>query len=248
MIATTLYHYVMYRTLLAFRTGNDRFECSRVRTRKWCKSLCRVAGFAIHVEGPELPRPCLVAPNHHGYVDVMALGAALDVFFLSKAEVADWPVAGKVFRDSLHLQVKRERRDALAGAVETVADRLRAGFSVVVFLEGTSSGGDGTLPFRSALVQAAIDAQKPIVPVGVRWTSPDPRIDVAEDVAYWGGHVIGPHVWRLLGLRNIHVTIRIGDPVDPAGYSRKELAARVQDEVAMLAGYTERSIPVTIEP
>lgn len=232
----TVWIYGGYKTLTAFVSEENKYPLAQRWTRRWMVMLCRVCNFQITSSGPEPPEPALLCPNHHGYVDILALNTVVDTFFLSKAEVSGWPVLGRFVRDAHHLLVKREERNQLGAVLDALKERLSVGYRVCVFLEGTSSGGDNLLPFRPALLQAAVDTNTPIVPVAIRWSSSDPAVSVADDVAYWRDHAFGPHAWRLLGLMGTRVSITFGEAISP-GASRKVLANQVQHAVFQLGAF-----------
>lgn len=205
-------------------------------TSRWTRWCLAMTGFRVTTSGPNPAEGSLVAPNHIGYADVLALGSVVPCFFVAKVDVESWPFVGLLFRISKNIGVPRRRARALVEVTSEVAERLRGGNSVCVFLEGTSTGGDRLLPFYPPLAQPAIDAQAPTVPVAIRWRADSPDIDVAEDVAYWKDHVFGPHAWRLMGLRGISVHIQFGDPIPAEGHNRKTLAAAAESAVAAMTG------------
>lgn len=90
------------------------------------------------------------------------------------------------------------------------------------------------MPFHASLLQPAIDAAVPVVPVAIKWRAADAAVDIAGDVAYWGGHTLVPHVWRVLGLRGLSVTVIFGEAIALAGQERKALAQAANEAVAEL--------------
>ena len=201
--------------------------------QSWLHHFAQIMGIQVEVLG-DLPEPgsCLV-PNHIGYVDVVALGSAVPTFFVAKADVESWPVIGFLFKLSGQISIHRRQRRGVANANQQISDRLKDRQSVCVFLEGTSSGGDGVLPFKPSLLQPAIDSRAPLTPIGIRWHSDNEEIVPREDVAYWKDHVLMPHLFRLLGLRDITATIHVGDSIQPEG-DRKALANNLHKRVTQL--------------
>lgn len=213
-----------YPRLWRTRSEREVWALGQEFTHRWCRMCCRRLGLRIRIHGDPPPPGTLLAPNHQSYLDVMALGAAAPCFFISKSEVGRWPVIGFLLRRSMNLLIERGRKRDIAGAGEQIARRLRAGLSVCVFLEGTTTAGDRILPFRPGLAEAAIAAKAPVVPVLVRYRPIDPRVNVAEDIAYWKDHVFGPHIWRFAGLNSINVDIHFASPISPDNLDRKALA------------------------
>jgi len=234
IVCVTLAMLVPYIILFVMRRRSARDALALRWTRRWVQIVCRVIGFEVMPNGSTPPAGSLLAPNHQGYVDLVAVNVLVGSFFVAKADVLTWPVIGVLFRLSRQIAVSRDRTLAVAGTVAAIAERLSRGASVCVFLEGTSTGGDRMLPFRPALAQAAIEAGVAVVPMAIRWSARDPRVDIAEDVAYWKDHTFAPHLWRLLGLRGIAADVTFGEPISVYGNTRKTLAAAAQAAVAEL--------------
>lgn len=189
----------------------------------------------MRVHGPPPPAGALLCPNHVSYLDVLALAQGLGCLFVAKAEVGRWPVCGALLRLAGHATVERASRRALPAAGAEVAARLRADRRVAVFLEGTTSPGERVLPFHPGLVQAALLAGAPLVPIALRYRPLDPRVSVGRDVAYWGDHVLVPHLLRLLGLPPLEVEVVCGEPLRPApGADRKAVTGELERRVRAL--------------
>lgn len=235
--AWTLYCYCA--CLVSRATTSDRTE-KRARsaewTHRWLRHGAPIAGIRIDVRGTLPSAPALLTPNHLGYLDILAVGAACPAVFVSKADVRSWPVIGHLFDMSEHIGVTRSDRRSLTGVNASIAERLAGGLRVCVFLEGTSTNGSRMLPFYASLAQPALDTGAPIVPVALNWSADTPSLNIAEDVAYWRPeHNFVTHAWRVMGLRGIRVTVSFGDPI-PTGTStdRKVLAAQAREAVVGL--------------
>jgi 1-acyl-sn-glycerol-3-phosphate acyltransferase len=202
---------------------------------RWARLMCWLAGLQVEVQGLPPPPGSLIAPNHQSYLDVIVLAAAAPMTFVSKAEVQDWPMFGFLLRRADQIVIHRTRTRRLLQSLRQVSERLSQGFSVCVFLEGTTSSGEDVLRFHPSLLQPAIDVGAMVVPVAVTWVADHPDVVISRDVAYWGDHVFALHLLRVLGLRGIRARIRFGKPL-AASRDRAELAARLEGEVRALRG------------
>ena len=203
------------------------------------RRCARVIGRRVTVRG-DIPGPgCLLTPNHIGYADIIAMSAVVPCFFVAKADVAGWPVVGWFASHLGYVFANRRRTKEMLHAGDELKEHLAQGCSVCLFLEGTSSGGDQVLPFRSSFLQPAVDVSATIVPVGIRWRATRPEICISEDVAYWKDHRFVPHFFRFLGLRGIEAEIAFGAPISAAGKDRKVLAQELRERVLALAGLAE---------
>lgn len=210
-----------------------RYRTATLWTGIWARAFGRITGQRVSWSGPQPPSGSLLCPNHLGYADILAIASVTRSFFVSRADAADWPLVGVLVRSSEQILVSRKRNRGLEATARQISDRLAAGQTVCVFLEGTSTGGDRVLPFLPALVQPAIDCGAPVVPVALRWSSPDPAVVVADDIAYWGDHRFPVHFWRLLGLKRTRVEIIFDEPC-PLETDRKRMASQARDRVVQL--------------
>jgi 1-acyl-sn-glycerol-3-phosphate acyltransferase len=191
----------------------------------------RIVGGRLRVTGT-IPRSGLVVSNHLSYVDIAALGSACPCAFVSKAEVRAWPFIGWAAGLAGTVFVRRAHRREVAGQIEDIKQALARGVPVVLFPEGTSTDGSQVLPFRSALLQAALETGCDVAPVALNYRA-DPPGDTVRDICWWGGVGFVPHLWRFLALRSFKATVAFGQSRLPTG-DRKSEAIRLQVEVRAL--------------
>lgn len=199
--------------------------------RRWADSICRALGIERSVGGPPPPAGCCLVPNHQSYLDILLLGSTTaPLVFVAKSEITSWPGIGFLTRITDQIFIERSRSRGMLNSLHEVAERLDRGYRVCIFLEGTTSGGDRVHRFHPSMLQPVVEAGAPIAPVAIRWSSPDPRILVAEDIAYWKDHSFLLHVWRLLGLRGIQAGVTFGAVHQSRGRDRRKLAEELQAE------------------
>lgn len=201
---------------------------------------CRIIGLEISAFGHICEsRPTLFICNHSSYLDIMVLGALIRGSFVAKAEVARWPFFGLLAK--LQRTVFVDRRTRNAGAHHgRLRQRLAAGDRLILFPEGTSSDGNRTLPFKSALFAAAGtsvgDRPVTVQPVSITCTALDgmPLGRRFRSIYAWYGdmHLL-PHLWSLVGLGRLTVVVAFHAPTTLAEMgSRKALATRCWETVA----------------
>ena len=132
--------YAFSRARGSARRRVDWLRRTSIRHAKWL-------GFHIRVHG-EIPRNGLIVSNHVGYLDIIALSVAATSAFVSKKEVAQWPIFGALAKMGATIFVDRERRGAVSGVAAEMREHLDAGVPLVLFPEGTSTDGTHLLPFR----------------------------------------------------------------------------------------------------
>ena len=207
-----------------------RMRLGAFLNRYFSRGICGILGLRLRrVGAPPPPGGCLVTPNHWGYVDVFVLAALHSTSFVSRADVAGWPVIGAFARSVGTLFIRRAVRRDTASVGDAIARHLRAGGCVTVFLEGGAGSGATVRRFRSSLLAGAVTTGMPCVPVAVRYTLPeDPDRDPGEAVAWTAGDFL-PHAGRLLRLRRIDAEVTFLPP--RTGADRKRLARELESDV-----------------
>jgi len=194
--------------------------------------VCRILGIRLVKEGhPIDASPALYIVNHTSYLDIEILGAALRASFVSKAEVAQWPLFGWLAKLQRTVFIDR-KRGASAGHRNAIIGRLDRGDRLILFPEGTSSDGNHVLPFKTSLFSVAEYCRNgvpiPVQPVSVAYTRLN-GIPLGRAYrpffAWYGAMDMGSHLWQWLGLGVLTVEITFHPPVTIDQFaSRKELA------------------------
>ena len=191
----------------------DLFRRRPVNRNPWAsacfRQACRCLGWQVQVLGQARPGATLFVANHISWSDIPLLGGLIPVRFLSKAEVANWPVIGWLARQAGTLFIRRGGGQARRVKTEIHA-RLSGGESVVVFPEGTTSTGITVLPMHGLLLGAAKEARVPVQPVSLgyrRQRRPDALAPFVGDDAFHS------HLIRLLKQPPLQVVVMFHEPV-----------------------------------
>jgi 1-acyl-sn-glycerol-3-phosphate acyltransferase len=138
-----------------------RPKASPADCAQWLNETCarglKSIDVELSVEG-QPPERGLIVSNHVSYLDILAYSAAVPCVFISKADVADWPIFGRYARWAGSVFVRRHDRTDAARANVSVGESLDSGVPVVLFPEGTTTDGSRVLRFHSTMLQPAIDA------------------------------------------------------------------------------------------
>ena len=165
----------------------------------------------------------LLAANHISWVDIVVMHAARHCRFVSKDEVGRWPLVSTLANAADTLYITREsRRDAMR-VVHQMAQCLREGDVLAIFPEGTTGDGSSLLPFHANLVQAAISADAPVVPVGLRFID-DLSGETSLAPCYVGADTLLQSFWRTLCAPGITAVVSFGPPQRAEGRDRRTLA------------------------
>jgi 1-acyl-sn-glycerol-3-phosphate acyltransferase len=221
--------------IVLFSFSSLTVEARRERIRWWSRKMLAVLGIAFECEGAPLHESSLLVANHVSWLDIMAVHAVVpEARFVSKADVKAWPLVSRLVDAAGTLYLERERkRDALR-VVHAIAQALSAHQVVAIFPEGTTSTGQGLLPFHANLLQAAISTATPVQPVALRYAD---RVDaVSEAVEFVGATSLLTSLWRTSCGDGVRVQVRFLAPRPSAGVERRALAELLRADIAGALG------------
>jgi len=203
-------------------------------TQAVCRMALVILGLPLTAHGPRIAGQGAVVANHSSWLDIFALNARKNVYFVSKSEVANWPGIGWLARATGTVFIRRDPREA-RDQTRLFEDRLLAGHRVLFFPEGTSTDGLRVLPFKSTLFQAFYSGRLhhalQVQAVTVIYHAP-----AGEDenfYGWWGDMDFGTHLLKTLAVRDqgrveliYHPAVRVDDFPN-----RKTLARHLEDQV-----------------
>lgn len=203
----------------------------------WAKAVSRGLGMKVRVRGLG-PRPfpdkMFFVSNHLSSLDIVVLASVWPVAFVSRHDVAGWPVAGFLARLAGTVFVNRDLRFRSRDLVRELTESLNRGAHLLLFPEGGCTDGQALLPFKTTLFEAPARAGAIIQPVTLRYVSVGDRpldSETRDLVCWYGGTSFIKHVRRLLGVRGIRAEVTFGRMVQPAS-SRKVLARQARQSMA----------------
>ena len=213
------------------RQGAGPEAHSQVR-RAWYRRALQLAGVYCEVAGEPPREASLVVANHVSWLDIPLLGAAVDPCFLSKAEIARWPIIGWLARRHGTRFIRRGGHEASAH-VEAMREGLDAGRHFVVFPEGTTTRGHGLRRFHPRLFAAVTGTAHPVQPVALDYES---YSDGTVPVAFAGHDRLVPNVWRLLCRPRTRVSVHVLEPLEGRDRPRRELAEAARLQIVEVLG------------
>ncbi len=199
-----------------------------------CKVSFALLMIRLRRHGAPMQGRGAVVANHASWLDIFAINAMSRVYFVSKAEVAGWPVIGWLARATGTVFINRDAREARLQK-ELFEARLRVGHHLCFFPEGTSTDGVRMLPFKPTLFAAffthGLAEIMQIQPVSIVYRAPD-----GQDARFYGWFGSMGFFAHLLGVMSMRRQGRIDlvfhPPVVVADFSgRKELALHCERAV-----------------
>ncbi len=206
----------------------------QARVQAWALQLLACAGVSLEVRGePVLRGPVLMVANHLSWLDIPVLHAARYCRFISKSDVKDWPIVGTLATAAGTLYIERtSRRDALR-MVQSMQESLAQREVLAVFPEGTTGDGRVLLPFHGNLLQAAIAADAPVQPIGLRFVDKASG-ETSHAPSYIGDETLLGSIWRTLVAKPLVAVVSYGEPEHANGMDRRAWSEHLHARVDAL--------------
>lgn len=195
------------------------------------RGLLVTIGARVETSGEPPRAPFVLVSNHLSYIDILVLASRLDAVFVSKQEVASWPVLGILCRAMGTVFINRESRRDISRVLEEMEQRLHSDVGIVLFPEGTSTDGSEVLRFLPSLLEIAVRLGRPVEYASLRYSTGEGQPAASDVVCWWGGTVFATHFLRLLSLTGFRAELAFGsEPI--VSSDRKVLAAELRQAVA----------------
>ena len=201
--------------------------------QRWSRQLLEILAIRLDANLHGVARGSLIVANHISWLDIFVLNAARPMAFVSKSEVREWPLAGWLAANTDTLFLRRGRRADAAETNARIGAMLASGKDVAVFPEGTTGDGRTLLPFHANLLEAALAADAPVQPVGLRFID---RATGATSFApsYIGDETLIGSIWRTLSAPAITAVVHFGPPEHAQGRERRAWSAHLHRVVDAL--------------
>ena len=204
VVVLTLIIYALVRVLL-FAAPNLSKSTILSVARQGSRICCFILNIHIKILGrPVNGSAPLIVSNHIGSLDILVLAASFKTFFVSKSEVSGWPVIGWMSTLGGTIFVDRTKRHQVPHMISAISDLLKQGFSVALFPEGGATIGEIVGPFKSTPFEAAIRADKPVLPILVQYHDAS-----SPSVACWANMDFKEHCLRIMQHPRLDVSIHV---------------------------------------
>lgn len=238
---------VILRPFLAlFRLfGIPRWWPAAVWFRIYLKSL----NIRVVEHGRPAARPVLFATNHISWLDIVSLGTRIGGGFVSKSEVADWPLLGWFATGTGTVYLARGANQSRA-ANDALLARFRDGYSMAIFPEGTTTACRLPKLFHSRLFAAAIESGTHVQPVAIHYPPP-PGDHVHEQhpvAPFINAIPFVPHLRGVLASPGMTVELTYCEPIDSRGLDRRQLATLSRDAICAALGSPGHEGETAVQP
>ena len=157
---------------LLVRVLRDERLPLRMASRCWAPGLLHGAGARLQVEGidnVDWSRPLVLVANHQSIIDVCALFRAVPtpLRFVLKQEMTRVPFVGWYARRMGMVFIERGSARSSPQRLRDAVSLVRGGAQLCAFPEGTRSRDGSVGAFKGGVLQVAIAAGVPVVPVAI---------------------------------------------------------------------------------
>ncbi|MBI3399512.1 MAG: 1-acyl-sn-glycerol-3-phosphate acyltransferase [Deltaproteobacteria bacterium] len=213
-LPVTIFLFVIVMLSLIFdRSGNSIHSIGAL----WSRILLFLSGVPVDIKGIEhllKDKPQILASNHQGAFDILALQAFVPIQFrwVAKTSLFTIPVIGWSMSLAGYVSINKERAGSAYKSIDAAAEKVKNGISVLIFPEGTRSATGELLPFKRGGFLLAVKSGVPVVPISIKGTS---------DIMKKGSILIKPGQIKVL----------IGKPVQTTDLNEKTLMANVRQAI-----------------
>ena len=217
-------------------------DATRLRLKaSWAVALLDALGVELEADLTHAVPGALLVANHISWIDIYVINAALPAAFVSKEEVRHWPLIGWLAARHDTIFLRRGSRGHARLINAEVAAVLERGKHVAVFPEGTTTDGRSLLHFHAALIQPALAAGRPVLPVAISYWELDGQRSLAP--RYDGDITLGQCTRAILGRRRLIARLVTTPLRGQQGEDRKQVAAAAREAIALAAGLPLASNP-----
>jgi 1-acyl-sn-glycerol-3-phosphate acyltransferase len=194
-----------------------RFTLGRVAQRltvKWARIVLRLVGISCSVENAHnivTDASYIITPNHQSIMDFLPLLCTLPMRFrwALKKKLLSIPLFGRGLISMGAVSIDRSNPGKALKVILNATERLKDGWSVLIYPEGTTTHDGQMLPFKRGPFLLAVKTGAPILPVTCN-----------------GAFKIMPRGSRLI--KPGHVKVVIGKPIMTTGLNEKDVPALME--------------------
>ena len=170
--------------------------------------------------------------NHQSAFDIFTLLACLpvDFKFILKRELMKIPLLGPAMKRAGYIAIDRGDPRKAVASINSAAERIKAGASVLIFPEGTRSADGRIQAFKKGGFHLAVKSGCDIVPI---------TIINSRNIVQKGS----------MRINSGKITMSIGKPLGVKGYGKRnleQLMARVRDSMISEMSENESIEPIPV--
>lgn len=215
-----------YEARRALTSADARPELLGRYRDRFNNGVLRLFGTELLVNGAlDLDRGALVVANHQSALDIGVMLSLFRGILVSRHDVAEWPLLGRIAKHGDTIFVDREDRRSGAAALREIRRRVKEGHVVVAFPEGGTFPGDSVHEFHPGTFAAVRSVGAPVIPVGLAYSP----------AVHYGKESFREHMSKLAARRRTRIAVHVGEPL-PTDVDARSAAEAARAEVERLVG------------
>lgn len=135
----------------------------------WSYTFFRLLGIKEHIHQKHdrpLPKQFVLISNHPSGVELLWIPSMFSVLPLSKEEIGEWFIIGRITKALGTIFVKRDKKDSRHAAIKACYEATKNGKSLMLFPEG-GCYGKNLNPFFMGAFHISKELNVPILPIYV---------------------------------------------------------------------------------
>lgn len=215
-----------YETRLAITPRGQRHGLADRYRGRLSRGALRLFGAELLVQGDLSTQPgALIVSNHQSALDIGVMLALFQAVLVSRHDVAQWPLLGRLAKHGDTIFVDRDDRRSGAAALREIRRRVQEGRTVAAFPEGGTFPGDSVREFHAGVFAAVQPLDAPVIPVGLAYSPAVP----------YGQESFAQHMARVAARPRTRVAVHLGEPLARGSDARSTAhAARARVEHLVL--------------
>ena len=221
-------------------------ERRRALMHWWSRKLLAILNIKPQVEGEppsSAEMQAMIVANHVSWIDIFLISSVRPTRFVAKSEILAWPVAGWIAERAGTLFIRRDQIRDMARIDARVREVLQDGDCVGLFPEGITTEGDELRKFHSSLFEPAVANGARVHPAAIRYEHPDGSL--CRQMSFIGERTFGQSVGLILRQQEVRARIMFAAPIATDGAARRDVARKVESEIATLLGLAPAGTPPT---
>lgn len=213
-----------YEARRAMTSPSEQADLANRYRGRLTNGLLRIFGAELLIGGvPRHLGGALVVANHQSALDIGVMLSLFQGVLVSRHDVADWPLLGRLAKHGDTIFVDREDRRSGAVALREIRRRAKEGRTVVAFPEGGTFPGDSVHDFHPGPFAAVRSLGVPIIPVGLAYS---PAVPYSKES-------FAKHIARIAARPRTRIAVQLGEPL-PSELNTRAAAEYARAEVQVL--------------
>lgn len=204
--------------------------------------MLKILNVKVHSNLVPIPSGSLLVANHLSYLDILVIHLYYPSVFITSTDIMKMPLLGRLCQNTGSLVVHRRWIWNLHREIDAICRELENGERVILFPEATTSDHSRVLPFRSSLMEAAVQTHAQLIPLALNYVSINRRPICSANrdrVCWYGDMTFLDHLWKLCCLASICMELKVLPPISKqGGLGRKSLTRlayeRIQSQVLQI--------------